>query len=560
MADTSNLSNYLKDLADAIRTKKEATEPIPAADFDTEILSIETGIDTSDADALSSQILQGKTAYVNDEKIVGTLLLNEDQIAVGVDEVKTNYVGVPNNIDVSYDNSPVNWNCNGNRAETQYNCFYSIEVPYIFTYAGSTTINIYNKSFVLLNTIDVKEDIGATTAIGSPSITITASMINNVCYLVIYGMSSQHSTKIGLYKQINSTSDFELIDTIDNIERTGRALLFSTVEPDMLISANGKNVYKIVNDKLVEQSYTFGNFGTTSGSYSYFQCEADIAFVGDYIFSRIGSNQIDSNSLTTYIVKYSGETRLFRISSTNILDITESGKLARYDNNSKKIKFYEISNGGSLTEKSYYIDNSFYDDTSYYHPTLRFIDDNTVMLAVSYGARYEYSSPYVKFQLVHIGEDGVNVIKEIQYTNPNSPTTGYIFEFCRYGQIYENQYLFLAKSQYKSYTIDLRELINKVYSIEDKDGVKYYPYDNAAQLDDLSKVLENSGTVIYKNGLGTGTMPNNGELNYNSSTSTQTIPAGYTSGGTIAPAPLTDTEYNECLELSKQILGENVSL
>ena len=60
--------------------------------------------------------------------------------------------------------------------------------------------------------------------------------------------------------------------------------------------------------------------------------------------------------------------------------------------------------------------------------------------------------------------------------------------------------------------------------------------------------------VIY------GTMPNNGELNYNSSTEEQIIPAGYTSGGTIAPAPLTDTEYDECLELSQQILGENVSL
>lgn len=57
-----------------------------------------------------------------------------------------------------------------------------------------------------------------------------------------------------------------------------------------------------------------------------------------------------------------------------------------------------------------------------------------------------------------------------------------------------------------------------------------------------------------------GTMANNGELNYNSSTEEQTIPAGYTSGGTIAPAPLTDTEYDECLELSEQILGENISL
>ena len=55
-------------------------------------------------------------------------------------------------------------------------------------------------------------------------------------------------------------------------------------------------------------------------------------------------------------------------------------------------------------------------------------------------------------------------------------------------------------------------------------------------------------------------MPNNGELNYNSSTEEQTIPAGYTSGGTIAPAPIAQDDYDKCLELSEQILGEDVSL
>ena len=73
MADISNLSNYLKDVADAIREKKGTEDQIPAANFDTEILSIETGIDTSDANATPSYLAQGRTAYVNGEKIEGLI-------------------------------------------------------------------------------------------------------------------------------------------------------------------------------------------------------------------------------------------------------------------------------------------------------------------------------------------------------------------------------------------------------------------------------------------------------------------------------------------------------
>ena len=558
MADISNLSNYLKDVADAIREKKGTEAQIPAANFDTEILSIESGMDTSDATALSSQILQGKTAYANNEKITGTLTLDTDQIAVGTDEVKVSYIGVPNDMDVSYDNKFIQWVTNYNGDESFYNCFYSINVPYIFTYykeSSTQIINVYDKEFNLVSTIDFVDDIGASSLLDSPWIRITASMINGICYVVIYGENTNYTTKIGVYKQIDDTNEFTLVSTINNMANS--SLVFDTVQSDRLVSLYNGNVYKLVNDALVKQSYSFGGFEGYSSI-------LELAFTGDYIFTRTNSTTTgyDKNIRTT-IKKCLGENTVFSVTSSNILDVTPSGKLARYDDTSWRIKFYTISDDGSFQEKSYFIDNTFYSNTShYYYPTVRFIDDNTILTAVVYGSRYENECNDVKFQLIHIGEDGVNVIKEVHYTNPNNRTQSgkYILTMCRIGQIYENQYLFLSPAAWKSYTVDLRELVTKVYNIEDKNGVKYYPYDNAAQLDDLGKVLENSGTVIYKNGIGSGTMPNNGELNYNSSTEEQTIPAGYTSGGTIAPAPLTDTEYDECLGLAQQILGENVSL
>lgn len=80
MADTSNLTDFLGDIADAIRTKKSTTGEIPAANFDQEILSIETGIDTSDATAVAGDILKGKTAYNAEGKVEGTLEFTEGDV------------------------------------------------------------------------------------------------------------------------------------------------------------------------------------------------------------------------------------------------------------------------------------------------------------------------------------------------------------------------------------------------------------------------------------------------------------------------------------------------
>lgn len=73
MAKNNNLTDFLTDVANAIRTKKGTTGTINPQNFSSEIASIQTGVDTSDGNIEPTTVLKGYKGYAKGVAVNGAI-------------------------------------------------------------------------------------------------------------------------------------------------------------------------------------------------------------------------------------------------------------------------------------------------------------------------------------------------------------------------------------------------------------------------------------------------------------------------------------------------------
>lgn len=320
------------------------------------------------------------------------------------------------------------------------------------------------------------------------------------------------------------------------------------------IMAFNKDTLTLVNQKTVTLYNSYFHKGTSTSVYSMVSIPNTLEFivyelvgVSYYFAAKFKLNSTDFSSMSGNRILYDSAASSFGTSEYMKCFCTDNGRYiiayAKSTDASGKRPIYILertqaytyttiysNKDGSILTRPVILDNEhFYLDGKVYefaNPTVPILTKSISRLNSTTNYAFHFSNYAVLVEnasvyMYYYDSDSNDLIEVVHQLPFNAATT-----------YYDNKYL---------YVINARNLVvlkagnsNVIESVDcyvDNKKMRFYNTNDTNVTTD--KMLLNT-SAFNNTGLIKGTMANNGALSYTPSTSQQTIPEGYTSGGTIA--------------------------